>query len=388
MINNMKKFLLSFAVMLMGSTLLTGCLESDNDNNTPTEYVVTKGVLVINNGSYYNGIDGSLTFLEFGTNSITAQQNVYKNANGESLGGTPNDVLAYGDKIYIAGSDENTVFVLNAKSFRVIEKINTIQEMGESEGVNPRALEAYGSNVFVSTYGGYVAVIDTLSLKIRDMYKVGSAPEGMAIGGTSDTDVSLYVANSDYGNGNGSISKINLVNGSISEIKNDKIHNPQQLAVAGDIIYVLDWGYYDADDGKQKDAAVYMINGSIISKVVPDATGMAASGQSIVTYNYPYGSSKPTYSIYNILYGSLSNFTLSGGNPIESPCAINIDPNTGFIYLASRVIDPDTGYPSYTMPGFINIYNGNGQFVAETSYATGVEPHAIAFTYGVAKIQY
>lgn len=384
----MKKYLFSFAVMLMGSTLLTGCIESD-DNNKQTEYVVTKGVLVINNGNYYNGIDGSLTFLDFGTDPISVQQNVYKNANGESLGGTPNDVLAYGDKIYIAGSDENTVFVLNAKSFRVIEKINTIQEMGESEGVNPRALEAYGSNVFVSTYGGYVAVIDTLSLKIRDMYKVGSAPEGMAIGGTSDTDVSLYVANSDYGNGNGSISKINLVNGSISEIKNDKIHNPQQLAVAGDIIYVLDWGYYDADDGyKQKDAAVYMINGSIISKVVPDATGMAASGQSIVTYNYPYGSSKPTYSIYNIVNGSLSNLTLSGGNPIESPCAISIDPNTGFIYLATRVIDPDTGYPSYTLPGYLNIYNRNGQFVAESSYATGVEPHVIAFTYGTKKIEY
>ena len=366
MINNMKKFLLSFAVMLMGSTLLTGCLESDNDNNTPTEYVVTKGVLVINNGNYYNGIDGSLTFLEFGTNSITAQQNVYKNANGESLGGTPNDVMAYGDKIYITGSDENTVFVLNAKTFKLIEKINTIQDMGAEEGYCPRHLEAYGSNVFVSTYGGYVAVIDTLNLTIRDMYKVGSAPEGMAIGGTSDADVSLYVANSDYGNGNGS---------------------PQQLAVAGDVVYVLDWGYYD-ENWMQKDAGVYMINGSIVSKVVPDATGMAASGQSIVTYNYPYGSSKPTYSIYNIVYGSLSNFTLSGGNPIESPCAINIDPNTGFIYLASRVIDPDTGYPSYTMPGFINIYNGNGQFVAETSYATGVEPHAIVFTYGVAKIQY
>ena len=377
MINNMKKYLLSFAVMLMGSTLLTGCIESDNDNNTQTEYVVTKGVLVINNGNYYNGIDGSLSFLDFGTNPISVQQNVYKNANGESLGGTPNDVMAYGDKIYITGSDENTVFVLNAKTFKLIEKINTIQDMGAEEGYCPRHLEAYGSNVFVTTYGGYVAVIDTLNLNIRDMYKVGSAPEGMAIGGTSDSDVYLYVANSDYGNGNGSI----------SEIKNNMIHNPQQLAVAGDVVYVLDWGYYD-ENWMQKDAGVYMINGSIVSKVVPDATGMAASGQSIVTYNYPYGSSKPTYSIYNIVYGSLSNFTLSGGNSIESPCAINIDPNTGFIYLASRVIDPDTGYPSYTMPGFINIYNGNGQFVAETSYATGVEPHAIAFTYGVAKIQY
>ncbi len=384
----MKKYLLSFAVMLMGSTLLTGCIESD-DNNKRTEYVVTKGVLVINNGNYYNGIDGSLTFLDFSTNPITVQQNVYKNANGESLGGTPNDVMAYGDKIYITGSDENTVFVLNAKTFKLIEKINTIQDMGATEGYYPRHLEAYGSKVYVSTYGGYVGVIDTLNLSISDMYKVGSAPEGMAIGGTSDTDVYLYVANSDYGNGKDpSISKINLANGSITTIKNDKIRNPQELAVAGDVIYVLDWGYYDADDGyKQKDAGVYMINGSIVSKVVPDATGMAASGRTIVTYNYPYGSTKPTYSIYNIAYGSLGTLTLSGGNPIESPCAISIDPNTGFIYLATRVIDPDTGYPSYTMPGYLNIYNGSGQFVAESSYGTGVEPHAIAFTYGTAKIQ-
>ena len=245
----MKKYLLSFAVMLMGTSLLTGCLGSDDDNNTPAEYVVTKGVLVINNGNYYNGIDGSLTFVDFGSNPFSVQQNVYKSANGESLGGTPNDVLAYGEKIYIVGSDENTVFVLNAKTFRLIEKINLVQEMGEADGVNPRALDAYGSKVYVSTYGGCVAVIDTGSVTLpphyESLFRVGSAPEGLAIGGTSDSDLSLYVANSDYGNGNGSISKISLANGSITEIKNDKIHNPQKLAIAGNVIYVLDWGYYD-----------------------------------------------------------------------------------------------------------------------------------------------
>ena len=387
----MKKYLLSFAVMVMGSALLTGCLESDNNGDSPSEYVVTKGVLVINNGSYYNGIDGSLTYVDFTGDSYTVNQNVYKNANGESLGGTPNDVMCYGDKIYIAGSDENTVFVLNAKTFKLIEKINTVQEMGSSEGVNPRALEAYGGKVYVSTYGGYVAVIDTGSVSVPphylNSYKVGSAPEGMAVGGSTDADVALYVANSDYGYGNGSISKISLANGSVTEIKNDKIRNPQQLAVAGDVIYVLDWGYYD-ENWMQKDAGVYMINGSIVSKVIPDATGMAAAGQSIVTYNYPYGSSKATYSVYNSVYGSLGTFTPTGGTAIESPAAIAIDPNTGQVYIASRSMDPDTGYPSYTTPGYMNVYTGNGQFIGSSSFATGVEPHVIAFTYGVAKLQY
>ena len=276
----MRKYLLSFAVM-MGTALLTGCLsDDDNKNSSSVDYVVTKGALIINNGNTASKIDGSLTFLDFGTSPVTVQQNVYKMANGVSLGGTPNDVYVYGNKIYITGSDENVVFVLNKSDFKQIKKISTIADMGEAEGVTPRHLKAYDGKVYVTTYGGYVGVIDTLSLNVTNMYKVGSAPEGMAFGGTSDSDVSLYVANSDYGNGNGSISKITLATGTITEIKNEKIHNPQQLAVSGNLIYVLDWGYYD-ENWNQKEAGVYLINGSTVSLVIPDATGMAASGQTL-----------------------------------------------------------------------------------------------------------
>ena len=383
----MRKYLLSFAVM-MGTALLTGCLsDDDNKNSSSVDYVVTKGALIINNGNTASKIDGSLTFLDFGTSPVTVQQNVYKMANGVSLGGTPNDVYVYGNKIYITGSDENVVFVLNKSDFKQIKKISTITDMGEAEGVTPRHLKAYDGKVYVTTYGGYVGVIDTLSLNVTNMYKVGSAPEGMAFGGTSDSDVSLYVANSDYGNGNGSISKITLATGTITEIKNEKIHNPQQLAVSGNMIYVLDWGYYD-ENWNQKEAGVYLINGSTVSLVIPDATGMAASGQYIVTYNYPYGSSTISYSVYNAAYNMTASYLLSGGNPIASPCAISIDSNTGYVFLASRTMDPDTGYPSYTTPGYLNIYDGSGQFVSGTTYTTGVEPHAIAFTHGYETIHY
>ena len=374
----MKKILFNLIVMALGTTLLTGCL-SDDKNDQPAEYVVTNGALIVNNGSSSNSIDGSLTFLDYESGS--ARQNVFKNANGESLGGTPNSVMCYGNKVYVAGSDENAVFVLDKKTFKLIERISTTDEMGEAEGVMPRSLTAYDKNVYVSTYGGYVGVIDTLDLSVRNMYKVGSYPEGMAIG-TKDNLVYLYVANSDYGNGNGSISVVNLSSGSVSEIKG--VRNPQELAVAGDNIFVLDWG----DGWTQKDAGVYLINGSSVKNIIPDATGMAAAGYNIVTFNAPYDSDKKiSYSIFNIAYGTLSTFTLSGDskNPIESPAAISVDPNTGYVLIASRRFNPDTDKIDYSAPGFINMYTGNGEYVK--TFDTGVEPHQITFLYGTVKVK-
>ena len=118
----MKKYLLSFAVMAMGATLLTGCLGDDsNGSNTPTEIVVTKGALVVNNGSSYQSIDGSLTF--FDAMSGATEADIYKKVNGKSLGGTPNDVLVYGQKVYVVGSDENTIF---DASSHIFQKIGTL----------------------------------------------------------------------------------------------------------------------------------------------------------------------------------------------------------------------------------------------------------------------
>ena len=89
MINNMKKYLLSFAVAMMGAAFLTACTNDDNNSNSGgSAYLSTSGALIINNGSVSSGIDGSLTFLDLSTNPAGVQQNVYKTANGMSLGGT------------------------------------------------------------------------------------------------------------------------------------------------------------------------------------------------------------------------------------------------------------------------------------------------------------
>ena len=385
----MKKYLLSLAVMAMGSTLLTSCLGDDSKGgDTPTEIVVTKGAFIINNGNSYQSIDGSLTYLDFSTN--TAQQDVYKKVNGESLGGTPNDVMVYGQKVYIVGSDENTIFVIDAKTMKTLKKVSTTDLLGDVEGNTPRRIAAYKDYVYFTTYGGYVAAIDTISFSLKAKYKVGSYPEGLALGASpsSSTQPAIYVANSDWGKGNGSISCIDLTSGSVTESKYDKVKNPQEIAAAGSTLYVLDFGYYD-ENGTQKDAGVYMVSGNNVSLVVPNATGMAAFGYTIYTFNDPWGATTaPTYSIYNIEYGVSSTLNLYGdsSHPIISPAAIAVDPNTGYVYIASRQKDPDTGFPSYAMSGFVNIYNGSGQYVGY--FDTGVEPHKIEFSYGTQKIIY
>ena len=393
----MKKYLLSLAVMVMCATLLTGCLGDDSNGNMPTEIPVTKGVFIINNGSSYQSIDGSLTYINYATMTPSAQQNVYQMVNGESLGGTPNDVLVYGQKVYIAGSDENTIFVLDARNSKELKKVSTTVLLGEAEGKTPRRLAAFDGKVYFTTYGdgdkGSVAAIDTTSFALQKQYQVGSHPEGLAFGIDGTNIVTLYVANSDWSMGNGSISKIDLTSGSITTSEYEKVKNPQEIAVAGTNLYVLDYGHYD-DAYNQEDAGVYKISGGTVSLVVPNATGMAAAGYLIYTFNDPFGSAAgPSYSVYDIRSNSPAKLNLTGdsSHPIVSPAAIAVDPNTGNILIASRQKDPDTGYPSYAMPGFVNVYQGYGlntnpgQFVE--SFATGVEPHKIEFVHGTAKIQ-
>jgi len=381
----MKKYLLSLAVMAMGATLLTSCLGDDSKSgDTPTEIAVTKGVFVINNGSANKSIDGSLTYIDY-TTAAPIDQDIYKKVNGKSLGGTPNDVMVYGQKVYIVGSDENTIFVLDARNCKELKPVSTIALLGEEAGKNPRRIAAYDDKVYFTTYGGYVAAIDTVNFNLQQKYQVGSAPEGLTFGVNESNLGTLYVANSDYSYGNGSISKIDVTSGSITEIKNDKVKNPQEIAVAGDVLYVLDWGYYSDDWSQQLDAGVYMISGNDASLVVPNATGMAVAGNKIFTFNDPWGGSGATYCTYDISSNQTTTLDLSGDSAhrLISPCAISIDHMTGHIYIASRQLDPDTGYPSYTLPGFVNVYTFYGEFLE--SFNAGVEPHKIEPFYGMGK---
>lgn len=392
----MKKYLLSLMMLAMGSALVTSCLSDDDNKNEPLIVTNTSGVYVINNGSW-NQNNGSLTYFDYGT--LQTRQ-LLNGAGG--LGDTPNDAYTKGDTIFVVGSTDNTIFAVNRKDFSIIKAISTTETMGAAEGYNPRHITGYGNNIYFTTYGGYVGIIDAKTLQVSQIkYQVGSGPEGLAMGGSA-TEPILYVANSDYGYGNASISKIKLSNGTVEEIKNEKIQNPQEVIPYGDGFFFLDWGHYTEDYSQQLDAGLYYYSngkdGEKVEKVVEDATGVGvgvlyvgttAVGYNLITFNAPYGStSQPTYSMFNTYTGTKTTLTLKGdqGYEIFSPAAIAVDPLRGFIVIASRQKDPDSPaeypYASYTLPGYANMYTTGGDYIQNSHFETGIEPHMIGFLYG------
>lgn len=369
----MKKLLSIAAIAAMCITTFTAC--SDDDTQTPPSTVtVTDGLFIINAGNSSAQIDGSLTFISKDGN---VTQDAFRTANdGRSLGNTPNDAIVHGSKLYIAVTGENTIEVVDRNTLKS-EQIKTTELMGDDKGKQPRRLAAGGKYVYVSTFDGYVAQIDTTDYTLANIYQAGSYPEGLALQGSY-----LYVANSDYGNGvNPSLSCIDLNTGTVTDFKDALIMNPTGFATIGNNLYILDAGRYD-ENWNQTDAGVRLIQNGNVTKVV-DATMMAVDAQRGLIYTvnapYTYPATPVTYNIYDISTGETKTFV--SGDDIEYPAAIAVDEVSGDVYVTSYKIDPDTGYADYFNDGYVNQYKADGTFVRQ--FATGVGPTALVFNYNI-----
>ena len=389
----MKKSLLTFAVMLTGAALFTACDDNDSTQE-PVPVIVSNGAYIVCGGNQSSNVNGSLSYIDYATG--TAAQKVFYNNNGRELGLTPNDAVVYGSKMYIVVTEENTVEVVDAKTLRSVKQIKTPELMGADKGVAPRHITAANGLVYFTTYGGststydenwnavtsgngYVAAIDTTTYSLKQTYTAGSFPEGLDV-----TSTTLYVANSDYSAGSKpSISVINLSTGVDTPITGENIRNPQAVAAAGSDVFFLDWGMYD-ENWMQVNAGVYRASGSSVTAVIPNATGWAPVGQTIYTFNTPYGAATKEYQAYNIVTGAKQTFT--DGADIFQPNAIGADPITGHVFIASYNENPDRqGYAGYAIDGYVIEYDATGKMLKK--YACGVGPNAIVFNTAIAYIQ-
>lgn len=366
----MKKILSSILLLSLSVFTFTSC-NDDDPNYVPKPVNVSTGVFVINAGSYQS-IPGTVTLYDYTTQTST--QDVFASVNCRVLGGTPNDAVVYGSKMYIAVNEENTVEVVDKNTMRSLGTVHTANNdaMGTDKGKQPRHVISYNGSVYVSTYDGYVGVIDTTSYKVTNVYQAGSYPEGMAV-----LNGKLYVANCSYGNGtNPSVSEIDLSTGTTTNITDEAITNPVAITVIDGALYILDSGLYDAS-WNQVGAGVRKLSGNVVTKVA-DATMMAAYGSKLYLVNSPYGASSVSYSVYDTTTGSSTPLALSD---ITSPVAIGVDPVTGDILVGSYSLNPDTGYPSYNTNGYVNIYKNDGTFVK--TFEAGLNMTTFVFNTGV-----
>lgn len=375
----MKKYLLGLAVLLMGTAVMTSC---SDDNDGPETYLqeYSTGAYVVNSGNMFSNIESSLTAIDYA--SSTATQNVFKAANGRTLGDTANDGIVYGNKIYLAVDQSNTIEVIDKKTKQSIKQIKTTELLGNAEGVHPRHIIADGGKVYFTTYGGYVAAVDTTSFALQKKWQVGSYPEGLVIGNGN-----LYVANSNYGAGGGNISCINLSNDNVKTKNIEGVNNPTSIYYASNVLYVLDNPVYGpapdyAATGENALRAVSfaegksqkVADGNYAVCVTPGATTrMDVVRPYFYVLNAPIGG---TSSVSVLVAGSTQPQALTLSEMPVSPCGIFVDPLNGHIFVLSYRLG-DSGYADYNGNGYVVEYDRAGQKLHE--YETGVGSCAMFF---------
>lgn len=188
----------SMLICALGVTL-TSC---DNDDDSipepeipaiPTE---TSRVYILN-----GGMDGqnnaALSLIDKENNDVTAD--IFKKVNGRALGDMGQSMILYGSKLYISVYRSNTVEVLEAATAKVISTLKPVDDAGKPR--SPRMLASHEGKVYLTTFDGYVAKIDTTSLTIEGYVAVGPNPEGLAIANgkiyTADTDGLNWPSTSD-----------------------------------------------------------------------------------------------------------------------------------------------------------------------------------------------
>ncbi len=359
----MKKFFSKMVLLMTGVVMLTAC-NDDDDNGQPYSYVIANhGVFVVNEGSYFSQINGSMDFLDFTTWEM--HRNIFAGANGRSLGGTPNNAIVNNGRMFIAVHDENRVECILCPTQRTL---GTIPVMA------PRELATDGRYVYVSSYTGKVTKIDAWTLTVvAESEVVGSNLEGIAV-----RNGHVYVCNAytpmtvaPYADYENEVLKLNA--GTLERERFITVAaNPNQLISDGNNLYLASWGDYGSVP-----ATIQKIDADDQVTTLTNGRMMALSGDSLFVVNTTYDANwneVTTYHVLNLRTNIETNFVQ--GSEVFSPGTIGVDPRSKEVFITSYS-EGEGGYASYTVDGYVCRYSSAGNFIGR--YTTGVGPGTLVF---------
>lgn len=348
------RFLLPFVVMMAG---MASCKKDDVKTETPK---VTTGVYVLNEG-VLNRTLSSLTYYDFGTSSATTDY--YANVNKTEIGDTGNDLLIYGGKMYIVVNESSKLIIVDALTAKLIKEM----EYKNAAGVDrmPRYAIPYKNTVLVSSWDNSVSVIDTTSLEITKTITVGTNPEQMVITGDK-----LYVANGG-GITPGMDSTISVVSlSSWTELQKIKVGlNPGPMAAdSANNIYVGCMGNYGAIGPKLVKVSTTT---NTVVKSVDTAVGKIRYFDG---YLYATGGwlGSPYVRKLNLTdFSQVSPNFVTDGTKIETAYALNIDVNTGNVWVGDA--------KDYNSSGEVFCFDKNGVKKRQFLVTPGLLPNTVAF---------
>lgn len=339
--------------LFMGFSLAS-CSDDDDKPEIPAE--VGTGYYFLNSGKMGSN-NASLYF--FNTTDKTTEAEVFKARNGRGLGDTAQDIVIYGSKMYIAVANSGTIEVTDLAG-------NSLEQI---KSLKPRAMTTYQGYVYISSYDGFVARLDTTSYEVAKT-AVGRNPEELAIANNK-----LYVANSggmDYNTEVGYDKTVSVVDlNSFTETKKiEVVLNPGRLVAAGNTLYLISLGNYgDIPNSLQTiDATTDEVT------EIGNATEMALLNNKLYLYYSQYDANwnqTITFYTYNTAKGEMTEGFITDGTSIAKPYKIFTDPVNKTVMVSES---------DYTTNGDIYIFNEAGQL--QDKVEVGMNPmKGVAVTY-------
>lgn len=338
---------------------------SESETAGEAEHGPVTGFYLLNEGNMGSN-KCTLDFYDY-TNA-TYTRNIYGNANPDvvkELGDVGNDLQVYGSKLWAVINCSNKVEVMDAA---------TATRIGQIEIPNCRYIAFDGPYAYITSYAGpvqidddykqlgYVARVDTATLRITGQCLVGYQPDGIAI-----LDGYAYVCNSGgymVNNYETTVSVVNL--SSMMEERRIPVAVNLQYAVADRFgqLWVSSRGdYYD------EPAALYWIDRPGSAAVVNElktpagghvaASAMTLCGDSLYIvgseFSYVTQETTTTYGIVNVRTHTLvsANFITDGTDDrIRRPYSVAVNPDNGQILVADA--------RDYVNPGRLYCFSSDG----------------------------
>lgn len=353
--------ILSLSALLVSTSLIFSSCDKDDDDGDDKTVNSAKRVYILNEGKMDSNNATLDVYYPDGKNAY--QSKIFAAANGQGLGDTGQDLIAYGDRLYVSVSGSNYLAKLDQKG-KIVEQYS----FTETEG-SPRYLAAKDGFIYVSTWGNKVMKFDTAAIVApKGSVEVGLNPEGIAVKGND-----LIVCNStEYPVNDSTISVIDLTTFSLKKSIKAQIGNFQRVTVVGDSVYIT---YYTPT------YSIEMVNLDVESGTVKasgSATKMASydgklyCANAATVYDADWNATINTnFFVRDVKTGKDSEILDLTSTPELKTAAIylfEIDPDNGDFYV---------GAADYVTNGTIYRFDKTGKFITKFETSSVNPSHAV-----------
>lgn len=314
----MRKFWMRTVMIMTTVGALTACSDDDEPEVEPTVVTTTEGVYVINTGDW--GMNNG-TVQWYDPETQTVSTDLFAAANGKGIGDVQ-DLIVYGNKVYIACTSSAKIEIVSRSDFSIIKTLNLANSEGEA--IEPRYLAAADGAVYFTAYDGTVSRVDTTSLSITGSVNVGDHPEALTV-----ANGKLYVNISGYGAEN----KIAVVNlSTFTKTKDiEVVINPYEVCFTADDGYVY---FVSAGNYRDIDYTLQRLDPQTdaVTELFPAVKAAVKDDKIYYIYTKYNAEEQNKVAVYDMTTGTHSEFV-----PISTfggtPQFIAVDPVSGHVYI-------------------------------------------------------